>query len=246
MKNKIDWKKPRTFGLLGTGNAKTIKGTKQGYLTGILYLAPHTQAGLGNVCSFASKGCAAACLYTAGRGKMSNVQKARINKTKRFFNDPKQFIEDLAKDIKTFVNYCEKRHIIPTIRLNGTSDLPFERLGCKLGIPLMDRFPKVQFYDYTKNPNRAKAYVRGEMPTNYHLTFSRSECNNEVALEILKLGGSVATVFNSSDFPSEYAGFEVVDGDDTDLRFLDKPNVWVGLKAKGDAKKDESGFVIQL
>jgi hypothetical protein len=103
-------------------------------------------------------------------------------------------------------------------------------------------FPHVQFYDYTKNPSRMKKYLRGEMPANYHLTFSRSECNHETCLEILEMGGNVAAVFEK--MPETWCGKEVISGDDHDLRFLDKTGVVVGLKAKGKAKKDLSGFVV--
>lgn len=226
--------------MITTQNAKTIKGESLGYETGILYLAPHKQAGRGNVCSFASKGCAASCLYTAGRGRFDNVKKARLRKTNEFFDNPKNFIEILSGEIAKLVS---KTKLLLCIRLNGTSDLPWEQFGGMFGKNLMDRFPQVNFYDYTKNPNRMKAYLRGEFPKNYHLTFSRSECNHDICLDILKMGGNVAMVFDK--VPESYAGYEVISGDEHDLRFLDKSNVIVGLKAKGDAKHDESGFVIK-
>jgi hypothetical protein len=233
---------------LSTGNAKTIKGEKLGYITGILYLAPHTISGK-NVCSFASKGCAAACLFTAGRGVCKNIQNARIRKTEEFFADPKGFIEILAGDILILEKRCKRNDNLLAIRLNGTSDLPFERMGGKFQVSLMERFPQVEFYDYTKNPNRMKAYLRGEMPKNYHLTFSRSENNGRVAEEILRLGGNVAMVFackKKEELPKEYADYKVVDGDNHDLRFLDETNVIVGLRAKGKARQDKSGFVIKV
>lgn len=241
---------PRSIGLLTVaGDSKTKKGYTYGFATGILYLAPFTQAGLGNVCPFASKGCAESCLYSAGRGKMSSVQKARIAKTARFFKERKKFIADLIESIRKTVNYVERKGFNPCIRLNGTSDLPFERLVNGLGKTAIEAFPEVQFYDYTKNPNRMKAYLNGDMPKNYHLTFSRSESNGKLAFDILKQGGNVAMVFNigkKEDLPKSYSGFKVVDGDKSDLRFLDETNVIVGLRAKGDAKKDKSGFVIHV
>jgi hypothetical protein len=241
---------PRSIGLLTiASDAKTKKGYSYGYATGILYLAPHKQGGFGNVCPFASKGCAESCLYSAGRGKMSSVQKARIEKTRKFFTDQKGFITELIESVRKAVNYVERKDFIPCIRLNGTSDIPFERLTNALNTTVIDSFPKVQFYDYTKNPNRIKAYIKGYMPKNYHLTFSLSESNREVAFEMLKLGGNVAMVFNTGkkeDLPETYSGFKVIDGDKSDLRFLDDSNVIVGLRAKGDAKHDTSGFVIHV
>lgn len=237
-----------SMNLLTIQNAKTTKGEKLGFITGIMYLAPHTQSGK-NVCAFASKGCAKACLYTAGRGIYKKIQQARINKTKQFFNSPKDFIEILASDIHTLIRKCEREKMLPAVRLNGTSDLPWENFGGNFGVSLMERFPKVQFYDYTKNPNRMKAYLKGNFPSNYHLTFSRSEVNNLVCEEILKMGGNVAYVFDvrkSQPLPKTYLGFNVVDGDEHDLRFLDKNNSILGLRGKGRAKNDKTNFVIKL
>lgn len=242
--------KPRSIGLLTVASdAKTKKGFSLGYATGILYLAPFTQGGFGNVCPFASKGCAESCLYTAGRGRMSSVQKARVEKTRKFFKYQKAFIAELQDSVRKVVNHVSRKGFNPCFRLNGTSDLPFERLTNGLDRTVIDAYPNVQFYDYTKNPNRMKAYLKGDFPKNYHLTFSRSESNSKVAFEILNLGGNVATVFNTNKkdlLPESYDGFKVVDGDKSDLRFLDESNVIVGLRAKGEAKQDESGFVIHV
>jgi len=227
--------------LLTTQNAKTIKGDSLGYSTAILYLAPSTVAGRGNVCPFASKECKAVCLYSAGRGKFNSVQKARIRKTNLFFDDPKNFIEIVAGDVAQHVANC--KDTLPAIRFNGTSDLPIENLEGYWGKSLLERFPQVAWYDYTKNPNRMKAYLRGEMPSNYHLTFSRSECNDKICLEILEMGGNVAVVFD--ELPKTWRGYKVIDGDKNDLRFLDESNVIVGLKAKGQAKKAETNFVVK-
>jgi hypothetical protein len=233
--------------LLGVSNAKTSKGEELGVLTGILYLAPHTIAGR-NTCPFASKGCAAACLYQAGRGAFNSVQKARIAKTQLFHADPRAFVEMLAEDIAALERKARKLGMVAAVRLNGTSDLPWENLKGELGVSLMDRFPGVQFYDYTKNPNRAIAYGTGKMPTNYSITFSRSESNAGAVLEVLNTTANIAAVFDTKKggpLPSTWAGREVIDGDLTDIRFWDKSNVIVGLRAKGNAgKQDESGFVI--
>lgn len=233
---------------LTTENAKTSKGESLGYLTGILYLAPSDLSGR-NVCPHASEGCRAACLFSAGMGAFSNVQDARVNKTLAFFANPKGFIEDLANDIKALIRKAAREGLEPCIRLNGTSDLPWENLGGEVGVNLMRRFPQIRFYDYTKNPSRVRAFLEGRFPSNYSLTFSRSECNGEAALELAKAGANVAVVFSTkkgNDLPKKWAGRPVIDGDVSDLRFLDARGRIVGLRAKGKARKDESGFVVSL
>ena len=237
--------------LLSVNNdAKTSKGNASGYLTGILYLAPSNEAdGKRDICPHASAGCRSACLFSAGRGKFSNVKSARINKTLRFFDDPKGFVELLEADIISLLRKAEREGLTPCVRLNGTSDLPWESLGGEKRMSLMNRFPHVQFYDYTKNPQRAVRYAEGKMPSNYHLTFSKSECNDSAVETVLRLGGNVAMVFNTKkaqDLPNYYADTRVVDGDLTDVRFNDPVGSIVGLRAKGDATKDTSGFTIQL
>jgi hypothetical protein len=231
---------------LTTDNAKTSKGESSGVLTGILYLAPANESGR-NVCPHASEGCRIACLYSAGMGAFDNVKLARIAKTKAFHANPRQFIEDLAKDIEALIRKAQREGLTPAVRLNGTSDLPWENLGGDLKVNLMNRFPEVPFYDYTKNPSRARAYTEGKLPSNYSLTFSRSESNEPVALQMLQIGVNVAAVFavkKDEALPKSWGGRDIVDGDLNDLRFLDAKNVVVGLRSKGKAKKDESGFVI--
>ena len=227
-------------------NAKTIKGQAKGFLTGILYLAPVKESGAINVCPHASQGCAAACLFTAGRGAFDNVRSARIAKTLAFVQDRAGFMETLAADVARLVKKAEKLGMTPCVRLNGTSDLPFEKIPCGKFSSIMARFPKIQFYDYTKNPNRISDYLMGAMPHNYQLTFSRSESNGKVALSILGSGGNVAIVFSSAKLPATHEGKPVIDGDESDLRFLDPRGCVVGLKAKGKARKDGSGFVVQV
>ena len=220
-------------------NAKTVKGQKYGYLTGVLYLAPHTLSDH-QVCPSASAGCIAACLNTAGRGGMNATQVARVRKTRRLFDDRDSFMRELFSDITKLVRRAEKRGLIPLVRLNGTSDLPWEKL--KLGgKSLMDHFPQVQFYDYTKIAKRALKWAAGNMPANYSLTFSLTESNDADALRVLDAGGSVAVVFRD-ELPGTFWGFEVVNGDRHDVRTQDI-GVVVGLTAKGRAKHDISGFV---
>ena len=225
--------------LLGVGqDAKTVKGEKFGWLTAILYLAPAREAGRGNVCINASVGCLASCLFTSGNaGMFKSVNEARIRKTQLFFDNKEEFMRLLREDIRKFIAYAEKQGKRACVRLNGTSDIAWERVG------IMSEFPDTPFYDYTKSSIRASQFARGVVPSNYHLTFSRSESNEAQTLDVLRNGGNVAVVF-AKGLPQTWQGFEVIDGDLSDLRFLDKRNVIVGLKAKGKARKDTSGFVV--
>ena len=214
-------------------NPKMLKSVEFGYLTAILHLAPHTESGT-NLCPKASIGCSNACLYKQGMGKFENVQKARLERTKLYLENPIEFQSKLYWDIEKLKRLAEKQGLTPAVRLNGTSDIP------KLAFKVAKDFPEIQFWDYTKILATLK---RSDIPKNYHLTFSRSESNAIEAFEALQLGYSVATVFDK--LPTRYHGYEVINGDIHDLRFLDKPNVIVGLLAKGTAKKDESGFVVR-
>jgi hypothetical protein len=251
-------------------DAKTIKGVKRGYLTGVMYLAPARLSGK-NVCPDATPGCIADCLNTAGRGVFSNVQKARIAKTNLFFAERDKFMADLEDDIDALIRKASRQNMIPLVRLNGTSDIAWESvqfnqnkvLGCR--IPnIMSAFPMTQFYDYTKSFKRMMRFlkVNGQaMPRNYHLTFSLSECNKVEALNVLFFGGNVAVVFSTKKgaaLPKTWEGYRVIDGDRDDIRHRDNSHsangassirargVVIGLRAKGRARKDTSGFVVQV
>lgn len=228
--------------LLGVANAKTSKGEDLNYLTGIVYLAPADIVEGVNLCPFASKGCKSACLYSAGRGKFSNVQAARVAKTVLFRDNLNYFMWSLIKDIQALVRKAKRKGLTPCVRLNGTSDIRWENVRHRGGKNIFELFPNVQLYDYTKDFKRVDA-LKGRWG-NYHLTFSMSEAraNQRQAWKLLEQGVNVAMVFRS-ELPSSHNGYDVIDGDKHDLRFLDKRGVIVGLKAKGDAKKDSSGFV---
>ena len=233
-------------------DAKTIKGQKYGYLTGIMYLAPHKNSGAMNVCASASDGCIAACLYKAGRGAFNSTQQARINKTIRFKKDRAAFMNDVVKDIQALIRKCERENQIPCVRLNGTSDIPWYNVGIiHDGVAynsVMHLFKDVQFYDYTKND----VSLSHDLPSNYHITFSRAEDNERRALKLIKSGLNVSVVFDTKkgeSLPQSWKGYKVIDGDDSDLRFLDEKGTIVGLRAKG-SKKDiaegiEKGFIVQ-
>ena len=228
------------FKLLSTANPKIQKGTKLGYLSFILHLAPSDLSGK-NTCPKATKGCIAACLNTAGRGGMfkrgettNMIQRARIRKTEYFFADRAAFMDDLASDIMRAVNYARKKGLIPVFRLNGTSDLSWEKYPVCGADNIFALFPTIQFYDYTKVLGRKVSHIE-----NYHLTFSKADGNDADVAEALMQGMSVVAVYDEipADVPS---------ADETDLRFLDPKGIMLGLKAKGRAKKDYSGFVIRV
>lgn len=227
--------------IAGGQDAKTVKGNNSGYFTAIMYLKPYKTLGV-NLCPMAETAkCIDGCLNTAGRGQMSNVQKGRQRKTEWFIKDQAGFMRQLFQDLTKFVNYCDKRDILPAVRLNGTSDIRWENI--KIAHQnIFEWFPMIQFYDYSKIANRRN------IPENYHLTFSYSEANpiyqrqTKIALD---KGMNIAVVFrNKENMPKTFLGLPVIDGDKTDLRFLDPSQCIVGLYAKGKAKKDQTGFVI--
>ena len=228
------------FKLLSTANPKIQKGTKLGYLSFILHLAPADLSGR-ETCPKRTAGCTAACLNTAGRGGMfrkgentNMIQKARIRKTQYFFDNRAEFMVDLANDIKKAIRFAERKGLTPVFRLNGTSDLSWEKYTVVEGFNIFEMFPTVQFYDYTKVLGRKVKHV-----PNYHLTFSKADGNDSDVAEALMQGMSVVAVYDK--IPEG-----VPSADETDLRFLDPKGIMLGLKAKGRAKKDYSGFVIRL
>ena len=222
----------------GSTNIKTAKNSLKTY---ILYLAPSNIVDGLNLCPFASEGCKKACLYSAGRGKFSNVQLSRINKTKFWGFNRSAFYIQLANELMSILDKTIKTGEQIAIRLNGTSDIDHvDLLNRYTGINFLDPFySSLLFYDYTKNYNHIRKY-KG---TNYKITFSRSEVNELDAYRTLKDGGNIAIVFKDQ-LPEYWNGFPVINGDETDLRYFDPVNVVIGLKAKGDAKKDKTGFVV--
>jgi hypothetical protein len=233
--------------LLSTGNPKILKGIKQGYNTYILHLAPADLSGY-NTCPKATAGCKAACLNTAGRGGMfkkgestNMIQEARIRKTKMFYEQRQDFMLALKKDIELAIKQSKKLGLIPVIRLNGTSDLSWEKYDMIPGQNVFECFPDIQFYDYTKILGRK---VKGI--ANYNLTFSAADGNDNDVVKAIQQDYNIATVFGikkTLPMPESYNGLPVFNGDESDLRFLDPKGVVVGLYAKGKAKKDTSGFV---
>lgn len=258
----------------GSHNAKTAKSMRDGrYLTAILHLAPSDMSGT-NVCPMASDGCRAACLTHAGRGAiftasdranvdgLSSVNRGRVKRTHRFTNDRAGFLADLGWDLEAHVRAAKRAGMLPAVRLNGTSDVRWEKIPCRCNrsveASVFDAFPEITFYDYTKIPNRRVSGL-----DNYHLTFSLSESNDRHALHALDCGINVAVVMRVSvgnhlhpeqypkePLPDSWGGYPVIDGDTSDLRFLDRHAgplsgpVIVGLRAKGKrALADTIGFV---
>jgi len=226
------------FKLLSTANPKIQKGTAKGYLSFILHLAPADLSGK-EVCPKRTRGCTDACLNTAGRGGMFKrgettnvIQKARIRKTEYFFNDREAFMEDLVTDIMKAVNFARRKGLKPVFRLNGTSDLSWEKYPTRYGADnIFDQFPTLQFYDYTKVLGRKIKDI-----PNYHLTFSAADGNDADVQKALAQGMNVTVVYDK--IPEG-----VYSADEDDLRFLDPRVGIIGLKAKGRAKKDTTGFV---
>jgi len=227
------------------GNPKIVKGDKinDKYLSAIMHLSPINT----RICPYQDIAkCKEACLNTAGRGgifkkgESTNViQEARKRKTDLFLNDRDTFMSLLVKDIQAFIRKCERLDKKPCIRLNGTSDIQWELIPIDNYANIFDMFSDVQFYDYTKIPTRKVSSIK-----NYHLTWSYSEANDKYARLFEQVPYNKAVVFHGG-LPRLFKGIKVIDGDTTDMRFLDKQNRVVGLKAKGLAKKDTSGFVIQ-
>ncbi len=237
------------------GNPKTDKSLKYGYLTGILHLAPARLAGF-EVCSGRTDGCTEACLNTSGmQGHLGahriRIVSARIRRTKWFRADQQAFMTQLHRDVAALERKAAREGYRPAVRLNGTSDIPWENV--KYDRPdgsrgtIIDAFPRIRFYDYTKNALRFKR----PLPANYDLTYSAADGNETGVTFALQHGARVAVVFGNAerhnakkwDLPSTFEGRPVVDADAHDLRFLEPAGVFCGLRAKGLAKQDATGFV---
>jgi hypothetical protein len=247
--------KSHGFSYLGSVNSssKIMKSNKVLDIdTFILYLAPTSLSGH-NVCPKATKECINGCLNTSGRaigGVHSYIVKARINKTKFFYDQRERFNEVLFKEVKLAKGRSERKGKQFVVRLNGTSDLnPI--LFKSGGKNILETFPDVQFYDYTKILNRIELTKKH---LNYDLTFSFTGHNWSDCLIALENNVRVATIFNikvGQPLPESFNGFTVVDGDKYDYRPIDEKNVIVGLRWKNIANKQvnneirNSAFVVQ-
>lgn len=244
-------------------NPKTVKGQKRGYVTAVLYLAPSDSSGT-NICGLEHIAeCVRDCLNYAGRGGMSPgnasfnsnghnmpdnaIQRARLRRTNLFLTDRDQFMRELVSEIERAKVYARRKRKKLAVRLNGTSDIRWENIPCvRHGRDYPNTFaafPELQFYDYTKHPNRRIADI-----ANYVLTFSYSHAKAfaPIVVKALKHYGSsvnFAAVFRGA-MPASFLGRMVENGDATDLRFLDRPGIVVGLTAKGKARRSLSNFVV--
>lgn len=232
------------YNLLSSGSTKIEKSNKLSdkYFSRIVYLAPDDLAdGKNTLCPYAKIAkCSEACLNTAGMGKFSNVQQSRIRKSLLFLNDRQEFMRQLVQDVNKFLKECDRLDKKPALRLNGTSDIQWETIEVDGYENIFAMFPQIQFYDYTKIPTRKVEHI-----PNYHLTWSYSEANDKYATLFDKVSNNIAVVFRDA-LPKMFKGLKVIDGDKHDMRFLDESQVVVGLIEKGEAKKDTSGFVIDL
>lgn len=250
-------------------NPKAIKARAYGYLNAINYMAPAELGGVGNLCPHSSAGCRALCLgwYSGQAGMVkkgiglrvgkSHTRACRKRKAQMFMKDRQAFLQCAVDAICALKRKAEREGLQLCVRLNGATDIAWETIRFDGGISLIDFFPDVQFVDYTKSKRRMLNFTAGRFPPNYHLTFSRSEDNEDDCETVLASGGNVSVVFGTKmhEFPEEYLNHYVIDGDNHDLRHLDfhwsqanvKEGVIVGLSPKGPkARKDTSGFVVRL
>jgi len=232
------------------------KGAK--YISAILYLLQENLSGF-QMCAWATDSCREICLGTnSGHSAMvkggevtNQVQVARLKRTILWNQHNEVFLNILRKELNSLVAKAEKKGVKPAFRFNGTSDILIEKTG------LMEEYPTVQWYDYTKAKSRMVQFLSGKLPTNYHLTYSYTPEREKDAIEVLALGGNVAVVFNEKtkkkggerllpSFIGQYfLGHEIIDGDIHDLRFDDKQGGYVvGLTRKGNQK--DMAFFINL
>ena len=222
--------------LLGS-SLKTEKSLSVGVLAKVLFLTP------GVFCSHATQGCLAACLgHSSGRMQMPTHATARDRRTALYIEHQQLFMQMLTIELSLFEQDARRLGLVPAVRLNGSSDIPWERLHPEV----FQKFPNIQFFDYTKVPARMNRFLKdAAWPRNYHLTFSAQPNNHEAARQILGNGGTVAVVF-SPEVPQSFWGFPVIKGDEHDARFRDPAGTIVGLTAKGKAKQDKTGFTVRV
>ena len=218
-------------------DAKTIKGQSKGWLTGILYMKPTLKT-----CPYSTEGCRQGCLWTAGRGKMTCVQAARAKRTTDYFKNPRKFQKRLIREIISHSKNCFKKGFNCCVRLNGTSDLDWTLVRDYFrSVPITPPMQQIVFYDYTKNFWK----VVKNKQKDYYLVYSRHEHTKWWQLWMLKLLRKNSAVVFAGELPARYKGIKVINGDESDLRFLDPKGVIVGLHAKGAAKKDTTSFVVR-
>jgi hypothetical protein len=243
------------------GDPKSIKGEPLGYRTAVQFLAPSDLSGVINLCGHSTDGCVSGCLNKAGLGQFDNIQQARIKRTRFFVSNREAYWRRLVYELMMVLADAEYDDLDPVARLNGVSDLPWERMRVQYGNVdaknIMQMFPQIQFYDYTKYPERLRP--EATLPSNYHLTYSYSEGLDAESKRALDAGRNVAAVMRSPSGNGSYAKwrisrptewafggttYPVIDGTEHDLRFLDPKGVVVGLRPLGPAVNDTTGFVL--
>ncbi len=232
--------------LFSVTNAKAIKSQNYGYLNGIQYLLHANtgqEYGVKNMCAFATKGCSDMCFGNVKRHAIGNVHNAKKNRSLLLQNDKDLYLAFFVDEVLRLKRKAERENKKLVLRLNGTSDKDFTKMG------LYNIFPDIQFCEYTKNPILVKKYLRDELPSNLHMTLSRSEVNHNFCMECLKDGGINVAIPFAGDRPESWMGFPVLDGDKHDLRFLDEGGGYiVGLSFKNFKKNlnrgVRSGFII--
>lgn len=246
-----DAKRQTGLSYLGSVNlsAKHKKNYERGEMVYGLYLAPAESSGY-NVCPKSNAECRFLCLNESGQNRMQtktdNINKARITKTKLFFEHRQFFMEWLIADIKSSKAKADKYGYKFSVRLNNTSDINPEQFQLKIDNVtknILQVFPDIQFYDYTKVDNRIKLL---EKYKNYDLTFSYDGYNWNICKQMISNNVRVAVVFKK-ELPMSWNGIDVINGDLYDVRYHDERNVIVGLKFKQVRNKLESNmkFVVQ-
>lgn len=250
----MDWlpclKMPATINRRGNTMARVL-GTSHkvelsesvGVLTSVLYLSPASESGR-NLCPSSTAGCRAACLgHSSGKMVFPTHKAARIRKSLQLQNDRAAFLADVRKDIAALVRKAQREGLQAAVRLNGSSDIGWESIAPEL----FAEFPEVHFYDYTKRASRMmRSLTSPTWPANYRLTFSRSGENDSEMADVIAAGGNVAVVFATlTEIPTEYQGTRVISGEAHDYRYGDARGVIVGLRARGKATRDTSGFVVR-
>jgi hypothetical protein len=239
----------------GESNAKMAKNGGKGYVTIGIAMLPHRLSGY-NVCHFASKGCIKGCLNVSGRTMAATlatdkIMRARMARTILYFEQREKFLEMLTHEIDSERAMAQRLGMTLIIRPNVLSDIDW----AKVHRDVVDRHPDVIWYGYSKNPYAMERWIAGQYPSNYYLTFSRSEENEAKAVEFLARGYNVSVIFDTKytakvkrPLPAQWKGFPVIDGDETDLRFEDPRGVVIGLRAKGRLRQrdfQDLGFVVR-
>lgn len=258
----------------------------EGYLIGTLFLAPQKNIinaphyGIDfdskllniskvNLCKKATNGCSTSCLYHQGITKNSafnknRIKQARLKRTLKFLVQREEFFIQLIKEIKALVRKATKKGLTPTLQLNGTSDILWEKESFSYDEKeyknIMVFFPEVQFFDYTKY-DIVKS--RKKLPKNYHLTYSRAGKNKgkviddwKILSSYLEMGIDVAVILSKNMKEhilnnSTYNNYKVIDGDICNCRAYDifqreeNKGLIIALEVANKTDINNSGFIIQ-